>query len=215
MDFDDVLDINLKGVFIVSLGRLQQHDRKVWCDAILACQLDTPLLFTAPLLGRSSERHHALVMHCAAALCLSQTCRLSGRCDCMTCGMQTCQEAAKQMVRQNDETPGRGGSIITMSSVNACVAIPNIAGYNAAKGGVSSLTRYVKPSVCNPVHGTERCQITCTNAFSVNGTNQRGGVHTLSLSDRFALPELAPPQADVSKPWGYILQVRITGSGPS
>ncbi len=55
--------------------------------------------------------------------------------------MQICQEAAKQMVRQNEETPGRGGSIITMSSVNACMAIPNIAGYNAAKGGISSLTR--------------------------------------------------------------------------
>ena len=66
------------------------------------------------------------------------------------------------MVRQNEKTPGRGGSIITMSSINACVAIPNIAGYNAAKGGVSSLTRYVKPPVRHPVHGTERCQSTCT-----------------------------------------------------
>ena len=45
------------------------------------------------------------------------------------------------MVKQNDQTPGRGGSIITMSSVNAVLAIPTAAGYNAAKGGVSSLTR--------------------------------------------------------------------------
>ena len=72
--------------------------------------------------------------------------------------MQTCQEAAKQMVRQNEKTPGRGGSVITMSSVNACLAIPNIAGYNAAKGGISSLTRHVKPSVCDPVHESEHCQ---------------------------------------------------------
>ena len=55
--------------------------------------------------------------------------------------MQTCQEAALQMVKQNEQTPGREGSIITMSSVNAAMAIPNLAGYNAAKGGVSSLTR--------------------------------------------------------------------------
>lgn len=107
--------------------------------------------------------------------------------------MQTCQEAAKQMVRQNEKTPGRGGSIITMSSINACVAIPNIAGYNAAKGGVSSLTRYVKPSVRHPVHGTERCQSTCTNARPVDVTDQRGCMQTLSLSGSSALPEHAPP----------------------
>ncbi|CAL5228514.1 g11664 [Coccomyxa viridis] len=53
----------------------------------------------------------------------------------------TCQEAARQMVKQKEQTPGRGGSIITMSSVNAVLAIPTAAGYNAAKGGVSSLTR--------------------------------------------------------------------------
>ena len=45
------------------------------------------------------------------------------------------------MVKQNKQMPGRGGSIITMSSVNAVLAIPTTAGYNAAKGGVSSLTR--------------------------------------------------------------------------
>lgn len=45
------------------------------------------------------------------------------------------------MVKQNELTPSRGGSIITMSSVNAVLAIPTTAGYNAAKGGVSSLTR--------------------------------------------------------------------------
>ena len=45
------------------------------------------------------------------------------------------------MVKQNEVMPGRGGSIITMSSVNAILAIPTAAGYNAAKGGVSSLTR--------------------------------------------------------------------------
>lgn len=48
----------------------------------------------------------------------------------------SCQAAAKQMVAQ-----GRGGSIICMSSVNAVMAIPTIAGYNAAKGGVNNLMR--------------------------------------------------------------------------
>eukprot|EP00775_Hariotina_reticulata_P011951 gene11951-12094_t len=48
----------------------------------------------------------------------------------------TCQAAAQQMVQQ-----GRGGSIITMSSVNGVMAIPTIAGYNASKGGVNNLTR--------------------------------------------------------------------------
>lgn len=48
----------------------------------------------------------------------------------------TCQAAAQQMVTQ-----GRGGAIITMSSVNGVMAIPSIAGYNASKGGVDNLTR--------------------------------------------------------------------------
>ncbi|KAF6254965.1 hypothetical protein COO60DRAFT_1537787 [Scenedesmus sp. NREL 46B-D3] len=48
----------------------------------------------------------------------------------------TSQAAAQQMVQQ-----GRGGSIITMSSVNGVMAIPSIAGYNASKGGVNNLTR--------------------------------------------------------------------------
>lgn len=42
----------------------------------------------------------------------------------------SCQAAARRMVDQ-----GRGGSIICMSSVNGVMAIPTIAGYNAAKGG--------------------------------------------------------------------------------
>lgn len=46
------------------------------------------------------------------------------------------------MVRQNEGSLGREGSIITMLSVNAVMAIPQLAGYNAAKGGVNNLTRY-------------------------------------------------------------------------
>ncbi|KAK9840813.1 hypothetical protein WJX81_006730 [Elliptochloris bilobata] len=51
------------------------------------------------------------------------------------------QIAAQQMVEQNRHTPGRGGAVINMSSVNAVMAIPSIAGYNASKGGVNNLTR--------------------------------------------------------------------------
>lgn len=48
----------------------------------------------------------------------------------------TGQAAAKQMVRQ-----GGGGSIINMSSINAVVAIPQIAPYVTAKGGMNQLTK--------------------------------------------------------------------------
>ena len=36
---------------------------------------------------------------------------------------------------------GKGGAIVHMSSVNAVLAIPSIASYNASKGGVNQLTR--------------------------------------------------------------------------
>ena len=36
---------------------------------------------------------------------------------------------------------GTGGSIVNISSVNGKMAIPTIANYNAAKGGVNNLTR--------------------------------------------------------------------------
>lgn len=48
----------------------------------------------------------------------------------------TGQAAARQMVKQ-----GGGGTIITMSSINAVVAIPNILPYVTAKGGVNQLTK--------------------------------------------------------------------------
>ena len=54
----------------------------------------------------------------------------------MSAGRAQCgQAAARQMVEQNRLTPTRGGAIINMSSVNAVMAIPSIAGYNASKGG--------------------------------------------------------------------------------
>lgn len=61
----------------------------------------------------------------------------------------TGQVAAKQMVEQNKKEPGRGGSIINMSSVNAIMAIPSITAYNAAKGGVNNLTRNMSLSLAS------------------------------------------------------------------
>jgi len=60
------------------------------------------------------------------------------------------QAAARQMVEQNRAAPGRGGAIINRSSVNAVMAIPSIAGYNASKGGVNNLTR------CGRAHPARR-----------------------------------------------------------
>ncbi|RDD61782.1 SDR family NAD(P)-dependent oxidoreductase [Ferruginivarius sediminum] len=48
----------------------------------------------------------------------------------------TGQAAARQMVKQ-----GTGGTIINMSSVNAVMAIPTIAPYVVAKGGINQLTK--------------------------------------------------------------------------
>lgn len=55
--------------------------------------------------------------------------------------MQAGQAAARQMVKQNEASPGRGGAIVNMSSVNGVTAIPTIAAYNASKGGINNLTR--------------------------------------------------------------------------
>jgi NAD(P)-dependent dehydrogenase (short-subunit alcohol dehydrogenase family) len=54
----------------------------------------------------------------------------------------TGQAAARQMAAQ-----GRGGTIINMSSVNAVMAIPAIAPYVAAKGGVNQLTKVMALSL--------------------------------------------------------------------
>ena len=46
------------------------------------------------------------------------------------------QAAARHIVQA-----GHGGAIVNMSSVNATLAIPNIASYNVSKGGINQLTR--------------------------------------------------------------------------
>jgi NAD(P)-dependent dehydrogenase (short-subunit alcohol dehydrogenase family) len=46
-----------------------------------------------------------------------------------------------QAVARNMVAHGVKGSIVNMSSVNATLAIPNIASYNVSKGGINQLTR--------------------------------------------------------------------------
>lgn len=46
------------------------------------------------------------------------------------------QAVARRLVEQ-----GAGGAIVNMSSVNAVMAIPEIAAYNASKGGVNQITK--------------------------------------------------------------------------
>jgi NAD(P)-dependent dehydrogenase (short-subunit alcohol dehydrogenase family) len=46
-----------------------------------------------------------------------------------------------QAVARAMSASGRRGAIVNMSSVNAAMAIPTIASYNASKGGVNQLTR--------------------------------------------------------------------------
>ena len=137
-------------------------------------------------------------MSCTALL-LSACHRNAGRLNDMSVQPGVCRHArrtAKQMVRQNEETPGRRGQHHHHVQHQCMRGNPKHCRLqSAAKGGVSSLTRYVKPSVRHPVHGTERCQSTCTTARPVDVTDQRGCMQTLSLSGRSALPEHAPPRA--------------------
>ncbi len=59
----------------------------------------------------------------------------------------TGQAAARQMAKQGKDAQGRGGTIINMSSVNAELAIPAIAPYVVAKGGVKQLTKVMALSL--------------------------------------------------------------------
>ena len=71
------------------------------------------------------------------------------------------------MVAQNAEQPGRGGAIITMSSVNAVMAIPSIAGYNASKGGVNNLTRRAHHFAAVATQGVTPCMLHCSAVASL------------------------------------------------
>jgi len=55
-------------------------------------------------------------------------------------------QAVARVMARNEPRPGPGnsavrGAVVNMSSVNAVLAIPNIASYNVSKGGINQLTR--------------------------------------------------------------------------
>ncbi len=53
------------------------------------------------------------------------------------------QAAARQMVRQLENSDGPPGTIITVSSVNAWFGLPNSVAYSASKGAVMQLTKSI------------------------------------------------------------------------
>ena len=56
------------------------------------------------------------------------------------------QAVARQMVKQIKDG-GAPGAIVNMSSINAVVAIANLAGYSASKGGINQLTKVMALSL--------------------------------------------------------------------
>lgn len=54
-----------------------------------------------------------------------------------------------QAVARHLVQAGRPGAIVNMSSVNATLAIPSIASYNASKGGINQLTRVMALSLAD------------------------------------------------------------------
>ena len=61
-------------------------------------------------------------------------------------------QAVARVMARNEPRPGPGnsamrGAVVNMSSVNAVLAIPNIASYNVSKGGINQLTRVMALSL--------------------------------------------------------------------
>jgi NAD(P)-dependent dehydrogenase (short-subunit alcohol dehydrogenase family) len=69
---------------------------------------------------------------------------------------------------------GGGGAIVSMSSVNAVTAIPNIASYNASKGGINNLTRAMALALAP--HGI-RVNAVAPGSVMTDMLRQASGVH--------------------------------------
>ena len=131
-DFDEVIRVNLKGVFLV-------------CP--VALRLMTAIQCTISSAATKKGCREGISSHfadCSAAISLvcevpvsQQRCHLIVSRVRLQCG----QTVGRQMMEQNRIYEGRGGVIINMSSVNGVTAIPSIAGYNASKGGIDNLTK--------------------------------------------------------------------------
>ncbi len=117
------------------------------------------------------------------------------------------QAAAKQMVRQLEK--GRApGTIITMSSVNAVLAIPSIPAYVAAKGGVNQLTKAMALALAP--HGirvnaigpgtilTELAQAVLTDAAARRRVLSRTPLGRLGTGDEVASVAVFLASADAS-----------------
>lgn len=148
-DFDDVISVNLKGVFLVRACSLCRASHDIEGMQICKQHAAGVTLLAEAHNGSSgvADRH---ADKCSIVF-LRDGVRVASFCDWYTqCG----QAAARQMVAQNAAQPGRGGAIVNMSSVNAVMAIPTIASYNASKGGVNNLTRHSTPRTTRAVQGS-------------------------------------------------------------
>ena len=157
-DFDDVIRVNLKGTFLVRTLHKAQHNWRGILQLVVTMVLiltsDQEFARTLASIPKSTTLWLVLVVTLTRPWPLASTSRrlLTGDPDRLDSQpvpcTQTGQAVGRQMVKQNEASPGRGGAIVNMSSVNAIMAIPTVAGYNASKGGISNLTRCVAYVLC-------------------------------------------------------------------
>ncbi len=111
------------------------------CDVAVAAQVQAALAATVACFGGVDGLvNNAGIFKAAAFLDISEAdwdavlgVNLKG-------AFLVAQAVAKQVVAQGSGQT-QGGAIVNMSSVNATLAIPNIASYNVSKGGINQLTR--------------------------------------------------------------------------
>ena len=121
-----------------------QPERAVFraCDVTDSQQLRTVMTFAVEHFGRlDTAIANAGIVHSCDPLELSEA-DLDRVLQVNLKGVfHTGQQAAKIMLGQEPDGHGQRGSIINMSSVNAVMAIPEIASYCIAKGGVNQWTK--------------------------------------------------------------------------
>ena len=117
-DFDEVIRVNLKGMFLVGAKS---------SSMLLVMRVSKQAHNTS-----ESAPCPGWVLGGWLLTWVANTAVMHAQCG---------QAVGRQMREQNRVREGRGGAIINMSSVNGITAIPSIAGYNSSKGGVDNLTR--------------------------------------------------------------------------
>ena len=119
-----------------SLGELGRRAAYLHCDVCDAAQVAAALQATVRAFGRVDALvNNAGIFRAADFLDITEAdwdaviaVNLKG-------SFLVGQAVAREMVKAG------GGAIVNMSSVNGVLAIPNIASYNASKGGINQLTR--------------------------------------------------------------------------